>query len=190
MSRTVSMRWVIAVVAGVVVGMFALTGTAAAPPAGAPVRIIDADDSSLAAHVDADGNLQVGGTVQASPTEPLTVRSSFIDLDGSNTGLENVFTVPAGKQLVVEYVFVDGRVSVGQTLTSEFIAGNVFVHTTLFPQGEIDPGLETFSGEGAARLYVGPESEVSCQLRRSDADSPGSFIVGGHCGFSGYLVPA
>jgi hypothetical protein len=77
MNKTVSLRWLAAVVAGVVVGMFALTGTAAAPPASAPVRIVDADNASLGAHVDAGGNLQVGGAVRIDP------QGNFVRVDSS-----------------------------------------------------------------------------------------------------------
>jgi hypothetical protein len=128
MNRTVSMRWLVAVVAGVVVGMFALTGTAAAPPAGAPVRIVDADNADQVAHVDADGNLQVGGTLGIDSTLPIATtsmddpgRTAFLDQvePTFHQGSEQagaVMDIPEGKRLVITHVSGSARMPSGQDL--------------------------------------------------------------------------
>jgi hypothetical protein len=126
MNRAVSMRWLVAVVAGVVVGMFALTGTAAAPPAGAPVRIVDADNADQVAHVDADGNLQVGGTLGIDSSTPIattdaSARQSFqerlvANIPGGQFAGQASFTVPTGKRLIIQFVSAGWVVAAGDRI--------------------------------------------------------------------------
>ena len=71
--RTTSFRTGAAVVAVLAVLVFALNGTAAAPPGAAPVHVVDGADRDNVAAVDADGSLHVTGEVSVGGTSSVEV---------------------------------------------------------------------------------------------------------------------
>ncbi|MGH3028405.1 MAG: hypothetical protein ACRDMW_07610 [Gaiellaceae bacterium] len=71
--RTTSLRTGAAVVAVLAVLIFALNGTAAAPPGAAPVQIVDGSDSNRDAAVVEDGSLHVTGDVSVTGTSSVEV---------------------------------------------------------------------------------------------------------------------
>jgi hypothetical protein len=124
MNYKVSLRWVAVVITGMVISVFALSGTAAAPPAATSVRVVDATNTSQAAHVDANGNLRVGGSVGINPQantvtlessapvsvttadDPARVAFQYADqfeVNPTNSVGSAFFDVPAGKRLVITY---------------------------------------------------------------------------------------
>jgi hypothetical protein len=193
--------------------VFGLNGTASAPPAGAPVRIIDADDSSLAAHVDANGNLQVGGTVGIDPeanfvtvdsSTPVLVTSvddpgraefhvsrAMFHEDGDG-GISHAFIeVPAGKRLVI--TFVSGRAVLpgGQKLidvsmeTTTVGNANAAVHRFV----PSFTGTTTFLGPIDHFVFsqdtqIYADGRIAIFSERSDDTVSGSV----HVSISGYLI--
>src|SRR5262245_56233190 len=77
--RTTSLRTGAAVFAVLAVLVFALNGTAAAPPGAAPVHVVDGADRDRIAAVDADGSLHVTGDVSVTGTSSVEV-TNFPDV--------------------------------------------------------------------------------------------------------------
>lgn len=79
MSGMTSLRAGAASVAVLVLLIFALSGTAAAPPGAAPVHVVDGSDSSRDAAIVEDGSLHVTGDVSVTGTSSVEV-SNFPDV--------------------------------------------------------------------------------------------------------------
>jgi hypothetical protein len=170
MSRTVSMRWLVAIVAGVVVGMFALTGTAAAPPAASPVRILDATNAGQIAKVDANGNLQVGGTVGIDTST--TVATTSLDDPGRRafqfsdqfdfTGVTGVLNIPVPENQRLVITTFSGQVSLptGQALNEVALgtispnSGSEPIFHEFVPTHVNSPGSERFTFVQDAVIFV------------------------------------
>jgi hypothetical protein len=203
MSKMISVRSLVAVVAGVVVGMFALTGTAAAPPAGAPVRIVDADDASFAAHVDADGNLQVSGevgidpagnTVSVDSSTPLSVstiddaaRQAFEEAGtvGFATSVATLeFTVPEGKRLVIEFASFSVDIPTGQQVLEFRIQTRRVGHLLVPSSTGAFFGSDHFVASQDLRLYADGGTTVQLVGRRGTNTGAGVM----YAAVSGYLI--
>jgi hypothetical protein len=126
-----------------------------------------------------------------SPADPAALnavaRSTTSDWGAATAGGFNMYTVPAGKRLVIENVSAQMRVLAGAFAV-------VSVHTTvggnqaqaevaLAPQGTF--GRESrFAATQNMRLYADPGTTVAISYARSVADTTGKLTLG----FSGYLV--
>jgi hypothetical protein len=122
------------------------------------------------------------------PRQPFQKEIIVNLIQGSDTGEEFVFTVPAGKRLVVEHASATAFVPVGQKvrmflvsrlnsqLTSEALVAT--------PQGIIDNGRDVFVASHPVRLYAGSGDFVRAVAIRSDS------AVNGFVFFSvaGYLI--
>jgi hypothetical protein len=205
MSRTDSLRWLAAIVAGVVVGMFALTGTAAAPPAGAPVRIIDADNADQVAHVDADGNLQVGGMVSVDGTVAIDsstpVATTSTDDSGRTvfqrevnvpiadglTGMSASLNVPEGTRLVISHVSARVELPTGQKVLAVIVqstAGGPGDHSFVpVLTGTAPNGRDVFVVSQDTTVYANPPS-LLVAVNRDASLAAGTFQIS----ISGYLI--
>jgi hypothetical protein len=183
--------------------MFAFTGTASAPPAGAPVRILDAEDANQVAHVDANGNLQVGGTVgidsvantvtldSSTPVEVTSAddpgRMAFQEGTSLTVGPGQFFTtvhidVPAGRRLVITQVSGVAELPSGQKLLFAGVGEatlHVFVPTFT---GTSVTGDDIFTFSQDTMMFA--DSQVNLRAVRND--NTGS--VDADFSVSGYLI--
>ncbi len=114
-------------------------------------------------------------------------RATTADWGAATSSAVNMYTVPAGKRLVIENVSAHMRV-----LAGAFV--RVSVHTSvggaaseaevpMVPQGTF--GREShFSATQNMRLYADPNTAVTLSYSRSTTDTTGKVTLG----FSGYLV--
>jgi hypothetical protein len=190
MSKTISMRWLAAIVAGVVIGMFALTGTAAAPPGSAPVRIVDTDDASLGAHVDADGNLQVGGSVATtSSDDPGRVAfngSAAVNITAGSLSAVVTIDIPDGMRLAVTHISGGFNLPGGQKPVLINLTGLGPGHVDHFfaPifSSTDDVGRDNFAFSQDFAFYA--EGELRFVVQRSGTGGLGVAFYG----VSGYLI--
>jgi hypothetical protein len=159
------------------------------------------------AHVDASGNLQVGGTVGIDPS------SNTVSVDSSTalavTSVDDAgrmafqhdtsadfavnqfealasFTVPRGKRLVIRYFSAVGSVPVGQTIAiveiTTQVAGESVPHYAVpVPTGS--NGLADFFAVGQdTTLYA--DGVVDFRVDRTDDTGAGGIVLS----VSGYLI--
>jgi hypothetical protein len=188
-----------ALVVGLVAALLLAPVGAQAAVALLNVAITDPANPDRQAHVDANGNLRVAGSVRVADT-PLPVTSAddpgrrafqidqlVLISDGSLAGSRS-FTVPAGKRLVIRYVSAHANLPTGQKLnrlTLETVLGvrivpHRFVPVFTGPQGTLD----FFAVAQDTQLYADGGSTVLIVATRSDASGTG--IV--HVSVSGYLI--
>jgi hypothetical protein len=74
---------------------------------GSAVNIVDPIVATQAAHVSATGNLQVTGSVTATPAIPSNLVSSAVTGLNSGSGCVMVIAPPSGKAMVLKQVTVD-----------------------------------------------------------------------------------
>ncbi len=105
---------------------------------------------------------------------------------GSDTGEDDVVTVPPGKRLVVEHASATGFVPVGQKLRvfvlTRFNSQLTSVALVATPQGIIDNGRDVFVASNPVRLYAGSGDFVRAVARRNDSAGNGFvfFSVAGY----------
>ena len=126
-----------------------------------------------------------------SPVDPAALsavaRTNTSDWGAATSTAVNVYTVPAGKRLVIENVSAHMRV-----LAGAFVV--VSVHTSVggaASEAEVPMvyqgtfGREAhFSATQNMRLYADPNTAVTISYSRSTTDTTGKVTLG----FSGYLV--
>jgi hypothetical protein len=103
-----------------------------------------------------------------------------VDSGSIGTNEETVFTVPAGKRLVIECVYVQVTLSPGDAIDLlQFVTevapqagqvGNGRGHHKILasPQGADSVGRPVFAGTHAVRAYGDPGTTVTLQFLRSD----------------------
>jgi hypothetical protein len=130
-------------------------------------------------------------TLAQGPVDPAALnavaRTNTSDWGAATSAAFNVYTVPAGKRLVIENVSAHIRV-----LTGAFVV--VRVNTSVggaFSEAEVPLvfqgtfGREAhFSATQNMRLYADPNTAVTISYFRSTTDTTGKVTLG----FSGYLV--
>jgi hypothetical protein len=126
-----------------------------------------------------------------SPVDPAAL-NAVARLTTSDWGVgtsvsTTIYTVPAGKRLVIENVFAHMRVLAGAFVIMSVrttVGGNsAGAEVLLAPQGTF--GREShFAGNQNIRLYADPNTSVTISYARSVADTTGKLTFG----FSGYLV--
>ena len=126
-----------------------------------------------------------------SPVDPAALngvaRLTTSDWGTSTFVSTNIYTVPAGKRLVIENVVAHMRVLAGAFVTLSVrttVGGNAAgAEIILAPQGTF--GREShFSATQNMRLYADPNTAVTISYARSVTDATGKVVFG----FSGYLV--
>ncbi len=99
-------------------------------------------------------------------------RATTADWGAATSSAVNMYTVPAGKRLVIENVSAHMRVLAGAE-----------AEVPMVPQGTF--GREShFSATQNMRLYADPNTAVTLSYSRSTTDTTGKVTLG----FSGYLV--
>lgn len=137
-------------------------------------------------NVNVTGLPKVGGSVQLVPTDPVSGTEVEIlpgPFDPPSQGHVDIFEMPAGEQLIVEFVSVRVWVPSGQVATCALQTGGPVEHPIpLVPQGSLF-GDDAFVGVLEGRIYVdGAGLGVFCQRSGGGDD----WMV--HASFSGYLV--
>ena len=114
-------------------------------------------------------------------------RATTADWGAATSSAVNMYTVPAGKRLVIENVSAHMRVLAGAfvRVSVHTSVGGTFseAEVPMVPQGTF--GREShFSATQNMRLYADPNTAVTLSYSRSTTDTTGKVTLG----FSGYLV--
>ncbi|HEV8649976.1 MAG TPA: hypothetical protein VG276_11375 [Actinomycetes bacterium] len=189
-----------ALVVGLVAALLLAPVGAQAAASLADVVITDPADPARQAHVDANGNLRVAGSVRVADT-PLAVTSAddpgrlaflrqvILSFRIDSTSATNSFLVPAGKRLVIRYVSADADLPTGQRLIvlglhTRIILGQLVPHHfvpvftgTIGTRGHFAVAQDT-------QLYAAPETSVFIAAARSGTGGEGTITVS----VSGYLI--
>jgi hypothetical protein len=134
-------------------------------------------------------NVGLTGTPTVTVATPdLIQRLGFIHIDaGDDTGLASLFTVPAGKRLIIVYVNAEVDTAPGAhvllRLDSPQFAIDHFL--TLTDQGVLN-GVQRFVGGEVVNYFYRPGDEVFGDLLRG----PNTNAANAQVGFTGYLVDA
>lgn len=203
-----------------IAGVFALTGvflsshqTHAQARTGGPTVTIDPSQLPLPV----TGSTAVSGTVSATQSGPWNVGINnnsvanplqIRDVDspgnqpamggdqciasGSRCNFDSLYTVPAGKRLVVEYASASGLLPAGQHFTCFFFPhqGTNFGQIALsLPSSPASTSSGTVVAEAVTaqsmRFYADPSTTLDAGCSR-DSDAGGGAVFDLH--FSGYLV--
>lgn len=141
-------------------------------------------------------NVQVGNTTtNPVPTRDVDnpARQPFqiglgISVANGNLTANGSFTVPAGKQLVIEFVSALAAISSGQKLTLQFstTGGGAPVAFTLpaFLQGTFGGTVDDYAVAQQMRVYADPGTSVQFVLTQNNTTAGALADIG----VSGYLV--
>jgi hypothetical protein len=206
MTSTIHPRWITSFAAGIIILVFGLSETASAPPAASAVRIVDATDASQIAHVDANGNLHVLGTVGISSnanavsvdtSTPLDVTSAddparmafqdnaFFSISEFELLHNATIIVPGGQRLVLTHFSAHFSLPTGQSITDVQVdAGSPGLYRHHFVPVLIgNTGTRDFYAISEdATIYS--DGNLFVHVSRSAATGSTSIDVG----VSGYLI--
>lgn len=167
----------------------------AGPP---PQNVTVINDAARPVPVSLGSPVTVTGTVRTSPAENPTPISRITVLAvsaGAREDRQTIFTVPAGKRLVIEsataLTHANGGVQAQVSLIAFNSSGGGLFYS-LLPQvhrGFWDGQGETYEGSSSVRMFAdaGQRVEVRVWLNTS---APVAGGVRTEAGFSGYLVDA
>jgi hypothetical protein len=169
-------------------------GDGVCPSNAAPVHILDADDPRQVAHVDADGNLQVEGTVATTNVDdPGRMSFLFTQQFNFHDGMSTIGTdplIPAGMRLVITHVSGSFNLPTGQTpfqirlLAYNTITGGSFINffvPTL--TGVQSPGHDFFAFSQDTTIFAdGPSFRID--VSRSEVVEAGDADVS----VTGYFI--
>jgi hypothetical protein len=151
-------------------------------------QALDANITNL----DSNGNIKVHeqgvASTQDNPVEPVQ-RSANTDLaDGDGFKRVVIYTVPAGKRLVIEGLHAYSRSDRPEGTSFHFIGEVPRARGAGFPETTFDVGLATEQGIAGqtVRLYLAPGGSLSFVVERTDVTGWATFSYT----ISGYLVPA
>jgi hypothetical protein len=108
-------------------------------------------------------------------------------VDGSPLVSVVVYTVPAGKELVIEQVSFRGDVPTGEDIYQATLSAGGLSHPNflnVIHQAPQSSALTSISGSTLTRIYASPGDGVFCDFIRYPATGTGSAA----CAISGYLV--
>ena len=165
------------------IGFIFAVGASAAPPVGILGDVtVQNDDSNPVPVV-----VQPGGTVRT----PINITESFTIATGGSVSSKEIFTVPADKFLVIEYVsfrafgglnlLSDVRVAFRITTT----AGGERVDHKISPVPLVSTEIPEQEGGHLVKLYADPGSIVTALPQRGCCDSTNTAVV---LYVSGYLA--
>jgi len=130
------------------------------------------------------------GGGSSTPLQPVQVDTSTQENPGSNVSTLNLFTVPAGKTLVIEFVTMTGQVPLGQHVeTMEIISvappfGGASHQMLVNPQPDAVDTEPIFRASQMVKIYAQTGSTVQALFRRSASNLSATYGVS----ISGYLV--
>lgn len=154
---------------GLAILLLLLTGSTAFPAP--PTQKVEVVNTPLPVTV-------VGG-------EPVNAFNSVTSI--SNQVFNTVYTIPAGKQLIIEYISCKATVPVGETVNS-FLINNPVVHFLVAtPQATDVSGDSTFAAAQHLRVVIGPFADprnVVVRMERNNFNTSATF----HATLAGRLV--
>jgi hypothetical protein len=109
--------WAGALALGIITWSLVTGGPAYAPPGSAPVSIVDGQDASLKANVDADGSLQVSGEVSVGGSSSVEV-SNFPETQEVSGTVALAASVPAEIATEVRNIDLIGAGLISETFTA------------------------------------------------------------------------
>lgn len=133
-------------------------------------------------------------SVNTQPVQP----SDFLQFSSIGTGPQSLYTVPAGKRLVVEYVSANILLPSGQTVAYFFlgaanptdlftaIAGHYLAPAYQSPCGDCAQSSTSFVISQSLNLYVEPGQALTVGIVKSSFDAGGFAFVQ----VTGHLIPA
>jgi hypothetical protein len=170
--------------------------------AAAPItNVFVTNDSShpVPVHEQGTANVNVGNTVQVNPGVVSTkatdnpafqaFKTKGLFAEGTDTGLlyTPTYTVPVGKELVVESVSYSFTMPASESPTEVFIASGGAANPTYLPptwRGTNVAGEAVFTGYEDTRIYFEPGDQVYCSATRQGTAGFAEIF----CDFNGYLV--
>lgn len=142
--------------------------------------------------------LPVSGTVSVSNSSntPLIVREPvrtpvneariIYIKDGLPAGTQVMYTVPAGKMLVITHTFVWGSIPVDQSLDTVDMRGLNMTIPIDYRYTSVSNGYRRFLGRNTADIYCPEGSQITINAFRS----PNDVSIDVFAGIDGYLVDA
>jgi len=142
---------------------------------------------------------KVAGSVNVNNSVPIAVREDISDrtpvgvlktlnqADGVVFNTTDLYTVPAGKMLVIETESFEGQVPAGQVIIRAKLQQSSItslMNLNFTYTGTIS-SLNIYQGETDAKYYVTEGTTIYMLVCRSDTDGNASYTAS----FSGYLVP-
>jgi len=163
-----------------------------------PVNTKAIGTTAVSGTVGVSGTVAVSGSVNVGNTQPIAVKNDDSDREpvnvsalmsqGSGTAGSNqvVYTVPAGKMLVLQAESFQGQVQAGQQISIGRLDLNPFglVALNYDEKGSIGSS-EWFGGVSSATYYLSAGTIVSLAVSRSASDGNAEYRIS----LSGYLVP-
>jgi hypothetical protein len=121
-----------------------------------------------------------GGSMAVSPNEPESINVFNAVISQSSQVDAPVFTIPAGKRLVVNYVSAKGLVPAGESVSSISINLPIAHFFVVATQGSDLFGKSVFTAAQSLRATIGPfpvQRDVVVRMERSAAGTDASLSV-------------
>jgi hypothetical protein len=121
-----------------------------------------------------------GGSMAASPNAPEPINASNAVTSQTSQVDNPVFTIPAGKRLVVDYVSARGLVPAGESVSSVSINLPVLHFFVVATQGSDLFGKSVFTAVQSLRVTIGPfpvPRDVVVRMERNAFGTDASLAV-------------
>jgi hypothetical protein len=121
-----------------------------------------------------------GGSMAVSPNVPEPINAFNVVTSQSNQVDSLVFTIPAGKRLVVDYVSAKGVVPAGESVSSVFINLPILHFFVVATQGGDLLGKSVFTAAQSLRATIGPfpvPRDVVVRMERNTFGTDASLAV-------------
>jgi hypothetical protein len=164
-----------------------------------PVNTKAVGTTAVSGSVSVAGSVDVSGTVNIGNSQPIAVKNddsdrtpvSVYEIMGQGSGTAGsfkvIYTVPAGKMLVLQTETFEGQLPGGQQIAIGRLDLNPIAPLITLNydwKGSIS-STDFFQGVSSAVYYLGSGTVISLSVARSDASGNAEYKVG----LSGYLVP-
>ena len=120
------------------------------------------------------------GSMAASPNAPEPINASHAVTSQTSQVDNPVFTIPAGKRLVVDYVSARGLVPAGESVSSISINLPVVHFFVVATQGSDQFGKSVFTAAQSLRVTIGPfpvARDVVVRMERNTSGTDAIFAV-------------
>jgi hypothetical protein len=121
-----------------------------------------------------------GGSMAVSPNEPEPINVSNAVTSQTSQVDTQVFTIPAGKRLVVNYVSARGLVPAGESVSSISINLPIVHFFVVATQGSDFFGKSVFTAAQSLRATIGPfpvQRDVVVRMERNASGTDASLAV-------------
>jgi hypothetical protein len=143
---------------------------AAQPPTAgsAPVTVVNTP-------LPVQGTVTVQGTVSVTAGEPVNARNT---VTGTTNQTDNfVYTIPAGKRLIIDYVSARATVQAGESVSGIFISFPVVHFFVVVSQGPDIGGENVFTAAQSLRVVLGPFAEPTPIRMRMEKNVGGTTSI-------------